>query len=44
MRKLVIVESPNKIKTLKEILGPSFYVVMASVGHITEIKNNRWYF
>lgn len=39
MRKLVIVESPNKIKTLKEILGPS-YVVMASVGHITEINNS----
>lgn len=36
MRKLVIVESPNKIKTLEEILGPS-YVVMASVGHITKI-------
>ena len=37
MRKLVIVESPNKVKSIKEILGPSF-IVMASVGHISEIR------
>lgn len=42
MRKLAIVESPNKIRTLKEILGPSF-IVMASVGHISEIKNSGVY-
>lgn len=42
MRKLVIVESPNKCKTIKEILGPSF-IVMASVGHISEIKNSGLY-
>lgn len=42
MRNLVIVESPNKIKTLREILGPS-YIVMASVGHISEIKNSGLY-
>lgn len=42
MRKLLIVESPNKIKTLQQILknaGHSF-IVMASVGHISEIKNS----
>lgn len=38
-RVLVIVESPNKIKTLKEIL-PSNYVIMASVGHISEIADS----
>ncbi|NCB03700.1 MAG: type I DNA topoisomerase, partial [Spirochaetia bacterium] len=42
MRKLVIVESPNKCETIKEILGPSF-IVMASVGHISEIKNSGLY-
>lgn len=38
-RVLVIVESPNKIKTLKEIL-PSNYVIKASVGHISEINDS----
>lgn len=42
MRKLVIVESPNKVKSIKEILGPSF-IVMASVGHISEIRNSGLY-
>lgn len=42
MKKLVIVESPNKVKAIKEILGSSF-VVMASVGHISEIKNGGLY-
>lgn len=38
-RILVIVESPNKIKTLKEILPPN-YVIKASVGHISEINDS----
>ena len=38
MKKLLIVESPNKIKTLKSILDSSF-TVSASVGHISEIKD-----
>jgi DNA topoisomerase-1 len=38
-RVLVIVESPNKIKTLKEIL-PSNYIIKASVGHISEINDS----
>ena len=37
-RILFIVESPNKCKTLKQIL-PDNYIIMASVGHICGIKN-----
>lgn len=35
---LLIVESPNKVETLKQFL-PKEYVIMASVGHISEIDN-----
>ena len=38
-RILLICESPNKIKTLKQIL-PDNYIVMASVGHITHIADS----
>ena len=38
-RVLLICESPNKIKTLKQIL-PSNFIVMASVGHITHIADS----
>jgi len=41
-RILVIVESPNKIASLKAIL-PSNYVVMASVGHISQIRDGGSY-
>ncbi len=41
-RILMIVESPNKIKSLKQFL-PSNYIVMASVGHITELNNSGLY-
>ncbi|WP_318025981.1 toprim domain-containing protein [Mesomycoplasma neurolyticum] len=34
---MVIVESPNKIKTIKKYLGND-YEVMASVGHVLELK------
>ena len=40
---LMIVESPNKVKSLQKFL-PSNYTVMASVGHISEIKNGGTYF
>ena len=40
MRVLVIVESPNKCKTIKEILGPG-YIVVASAGHIASIKDDK---
>lgn len=36
MSKLLIVESPGKIKKIQEYLGPD-YVVMASIGHIIDL-------
>ena len=36
MKYLVIVESPNKVKTIQKYLG-SDYKVMASVGHIVDM-------
>lgn len=45
-RILILIESPNKQKTIKEILSGTKYanaVVMASVGHISEIKNSGLY-
>ena len=35
-KKLLIVESPGKIKTLEKILGPE-YIVKASYGHIRQL-------
>ncbi|QNM93760.1 DUF87 domain-containing protein [Mycoplasma sp. Pen4] len=37
-KKLFIIESPNKIKKLREILGPG-YDVKATVGHFRELSN-----
>lgn len=37
MRTLVIVESPNKVKTIKNYLGNN-YLVSASVGHVRDLK------
>ena len=34
--KLVIVESPSKIKTLKKFLGDG-YIIESSVGHIRDL-------
>ena len=42
-RILFLVESPNKIPTLKKILPPN-YIVKASVGHITELKDGGNYY
>ena len=39
MSKLVIVESPSKIKTVKKTLG-SDYVVMASKGHVRDLPKS----
>ena len=39
MSKLVIVESPGKIKKIKSYLG-SEYIVMASVGHIRDLAKD----
>ena len=39
-KNLVIVESPAKAKTIEKYLGRN-YKVMASVGHIRDLKNLR---
>ena len=39
MRKLVIVESPNKIKSLEKYLGNK-YIVKSSVGHIVKLPSS----
>ena len=40
MAKLVIVESPTKVKSIKKYLG-SNYEVMASMGHIRDLPKSR---
>lgn len=39
MKNLVIVESPNKVQTIKKYLGKD-YEVLASVGHILKMKTS----
>ena len=41
-RTLIICESPNKVKTIKQFL-PDNYIVMASCGHITRIDDTGEY-
>lgn len=41
-RILMIVESPNKVKTIRQFL-PKNYIIMASVGHIARIKDEGKY-
>jgi len=40
MKSLVICESPNKIKTLENILGKD-YIVLATKGHILDLKKGQ---
>jgi DNA topoisomerase I len=40
MSYIVIVESPSKIKTISKYIGND-YIVMASVGHIMDLKENE---
>ncbi len=40
MSKLVIVESPTKVKSIKKYLGAD-YVVMASMGHIRDLPKSK---
>ena len=42
MSKLLIVESPGKIKKIQEYLG-SDYIVMASIGHIIDLYTYIYY-
>lgn len=41
-KKLIIVESPNKVKTISSFVGDD-YIVMASVGHIRIINDSGKY-
>lgn len=36
MKKLLVVESPSKIKTIKKILGPEFRI-MSTMGHVKDL-------
>lgn len=40
MSKLLIVESPTKVKSIKKYLGPG-YEVMASMGHIRDLPKSK---
>ncbi len=40
MKKLLIVESPGKIKTISKFIGPDFKV-MSTVGHIKDLPTNE---
>ncbi|HOC32427.1 MAG TPA: toprim domain-containing protein, partial [Armatimonadota bacterium] len=39
-KSLIIVESPAKIKTLKNILGPN-YDIRASMGHVRDLPKSK---
>ena len=41
MSKLIIVESPTKVKSIKKYLG-SDYDVLASMGHIRDLPKSRF--
>ena len=41
-KKLIIVESPNKVRHIQEFVGRD-YIVMASVGHIRQINDSGKY-
>ncbi len=40
MKKLLIVESPGKIKTISKFIGPDFKI-MSTVGHIKDLPSNN---
>ena len=40
MKRLLIVESPAKIKTISKFLGPE-YVIMSTMGHIKDLPARK---
>src|SRR4029078_10438562 len=40
MKKLLIVESPSKIKTISKFLGPEFHI-MSTMGHIKDLPPKK---
>ena len=41
MKKLLIIESPNKINTIKKYLNDDEFKIVATVGHIRDIPSNN---
>ena len=40
-KRLVVVESPAKAKTIEKFLGKNTYIVKASVGHVRDLPKSK---